>query len=212
MSTQLARPALRIFAKAITKARTVFEASSPGLSAWLVFYEAKQAAYAQLVASVPQVAAVRDFWRYIQNMPVTQWLPIVEAQIEQTTRSRPLCEECRAVEVSGPTRRCTTCQRATRRETYRESKRPARIKQRMRKCPVCGIQPLDSEQRVCLSCQVNRRRERNRRYQKSLKQRNVRRVQHDFTREDNSTVPPSRSATTPARNVERKAVLTSVVA
>jgi hypothetical protein len=174
LRTAKARRALREFAKTVTEARKVFAASggvgsAGGVRAWLVFYDAKQAAYAKLVAALPQVAAIPDFWSYVQNMPATQWLPIIEAQIEQITRSRSLCEECGAVEVSWPTHRCPGCQEATRRETYRKSKQRTRIKQQMRKCPVCMVEPLNPCCRVCLSCQKASRRARNQRYQKSLK-------------------------------------------
>lgn len=209
MSAQVATLALRTFANAITEARSVFETSKAGMTAWLVFYEAKQSAYAQLVAAVPHIAEIRDFWRYIQNMPVTQWQPVIEAQIEQMMRNRSSCEQCGAAEVIWPTRRCPACQEATRRETYRKSKQRARLRKRQRKCPVCGIEPLVPRQRVCLRCQDNRRRGRNQRYQKSLKQRNLRRVQPDFTREEMSTVSSPRPFTQLGASVEREAVLTT---
>jgi hypothetical protein len=209
-----ARRALRKFAKAVTEARKVFAAAggvgaAGGVRAWLVFYDAKQAAYAKLVVALPQVAAIPDFWRYVQNMPVAQWLPVIEAQVAQISRSRSWCRACGAVEVTWPSRRCAQCQKARRRQTYRNAKQRKRIKEEMRKCGACQIEPLGPRQRVCFNCKSNARRERNRRYQKSLKERNLRRVQPDFTREDLSTLPGCRVSTPPAPNVEREAVLVS---
>ena len=208
-----ARRALREFAKAVTEARKVFAAAGgvgapSGVRAWLVFYDAKQAAYAELIAALPQVATIQDFWRYVQNMPVAQWLPIIETEVEHIIVSRSLCEDCGAAEASWPTRRCAGCQKARRRNTYRNAKERKRIKEQARKCAVCQIELLGLRQRVCFRCKANARRERNRRYQKSLKQRNLRRVQPDFTREEGSTVSASRISRCPARTVEQEAVLT----
>ena len=96
----------------------------------------------------------------------------------------------------------------TRSEAERNAKQRKRIKEQMRKCSVCRVEPLGPRQRVCLRRQANRRHKRNQRYEKSLKQQNLRRVQPDFTREASSTVSASRISRCPARNVEREAVLT----
>ena len=207
-----ARRALREFAKSVTEARNVFAATGGvgapgGVRAWLVFYDAKQAAYAKLVAALPKVAAIQDFWRYVQNMPVAQWLPIIEAQVAQIICSTSLCRDCGAAEVASPARRCAQCQKARQRETYRKSKQRACAEERMRKCKVCQIEPLGPRERVCFDCQAKTRRERNRRYQKSRKDRKLRRVHGNVTREESSTVSASRISRCPARNVEREAVL-----
>ena len=78
-----ARRALREFAKAVKEASNVFAgAGGPraggGVRAWLAFYHAKEAAYAKLVVVLPQVAAIPEFWRYVQNMAVAQWLPALK--------------------------------------------------------------------------------------------------------------------------------------
>ena len=208
-----ARRALREFAKTVTEARKLFEVvggvgAAGGVRAWLVFYEAKQAAYSDLVDAVPQVPAIRDFWRYVQNMPVMQWLPIIEAEVQHILLTRPYCRDCGAVEVTWPSRRCAQCQKVRRRETDRNAKRRKRIKEEMRKCEACHVEPLGRRQRVCFKCKANARRERNRRYQKSLKEGNLRRVQADFTRENLSTLPACRVSTPSAPNVECEAVLT----
>jgi hypothetical protein len=214
LRTEKARRALREFAKIVTEARKVFAApggvgSASGVRAWLVFYEAKQSAYADLRDAVPQVPGIQDFWRYVQNMPVTQWLPIIEAEGEHITLNRSLCEDCGTVEGSWPTpRRCEECEKARRRKTYRNAKERKRIREQARKCAVCQVEPVGSRQRVCFKYKANVRRERNRRYQKSLKQRNLRRGQPDFTREESSTVSALRISRCPARSVEDEAVLT----
>ena len=208
-----ARRALAEFAKAVTEARHLFAAvggvgAARGVRAWLAFYDAKQATYAKLVIALPQVTAIPDFWRYVQNMAVAQWLPIIEAQIAQISRIRSLCRDCGAMEVTWPSRRCVQCQKARRWETYRNAKQRKRVKEQMRKCVACHVESLSPRQRVCFKCKANARRERNRRYRKSLKGRKVRRVQPDFTREDLSTLPACRVSTPPAPSVEREAVLT----
>jgi hypothetical protein len=205
--------ALREFAKTVTEARKVFTAAggvgaAGGVRAWLVFYEAKQAAHIKLVGAVPAVAAIPDFWRYVQNMPVIQWLPIIEAEVTRITCNRSLCRDRGAVEVTWPARRCAQCQKGRRRETYRKSKQRKLAKQRMRKCAVCKVEPLGPRQRICPKCQENARRERNRRYQKSRQDRKLRRVQGHVTREDSSTVSASPIPRCQACNVEREAVLT----
>jgi hypothetical protein len=58
---------LQDFAVSVTEARKVFEAGRD-MASWLVFYEAKQTAYAKLHAALPQVETIEGFWRYVQNM------------------------------------------------------------------------------------------------------------------------------------------------
>jgi hypothetical protein len=207
LCAQKARRALREFAKTITEARTVFEADR-SMKTWLALYEAKHAAYSELVTALPQIAEIEDFWRYVQNMPVVKWVPIIEAEVQHIMPGRTLCEDCGAVEVSWPTRRCAQCQEARRRETYRNAKQRKRTKERIRQCQVCQVEPLGPYQKVCASCQTKHRQERNQRYQKSLKERNLRRVQPDSTKEKSSTVSASGVSGYPVQNVELEAVLT----
>jgi len=207
LHTPKARCALREFAKVVTEARKAFAAAG-GVRAWLAFYHAKEVAYAKLVVVLPQVAAIPEFWRYVQNMAVARWLPIVEAQLAQISHSRSLCQDCDAVEVTWPSRRCAQCQEARRRETYRNAKERKRIKEQERKCAACHVEPLGPRQRVCFKCKTNRRSERNRRYQKSLKDDNLRRVQSNSPKEKTSTICGSPISPCLAQNVEPEAVLT----
>jgi hypothetical protein len=78
---------LQAFAREVTRARKVFDAER-NVVAWLAFYEAKQAAYADLVAALPQVKEIHGFWHYIQNMPLVAWLPVIESEITRITKSR----------------------------------------------------------------------------------------------------------------------------
>jgi len=198
---------LQEFSHAATEARKVFE-SGRDAAAWLVFYEAKQTAYAKLAAALPQVTAIDDFWRFVQNRTPVAWLPIIEREVQRIIRSKHLCCDCWGVAVTRPERRCSQCRKARRLETCQKAKQRARAKQAMRKCPVCNVEPLmDSRQRVCLSCRANARRERNRRYRKSLKEQKLRRVQPDFTREGMSTVTPNGVTRQPRRTVDSEGVL-----
>jgi hypothetical protein len=54
---------LQGFASAIAKARSGFDSGGP----WIAFYEAKQTAYAELIAALPEIEKVSHFWRYVQN-------------------------------------------------------------------------------------------------------------------------------------------------
>jgi hypothetical protein len=200
--------ALRDFAHEVTTARKVFDARR-NAPAWLVFYELKQSAYAKLAAALPQVTDIGDFWRYVQNMGPAAWLPIIEREILRITHSKHLCRDCGAVAVTWPERRCAPCQKARRLESYQKAKQRARVKQRMRKCPVCKVEPLNPRCRVCLSCQKASRRARNQRYQKSLKDGSVRRVQPKFTREGMSTVTRNHITTQPRQTVDSEGVLTA---
>jgi hypothetical protein len=202
---------LQEFANTIMKARKAVNADR-GIGAWLVFHETKQSAHAKLMGALPQLKEIQDFWRYVQSMRVAEWLPVIEAQLARITRWRSLCHDCGAAEISWPERRCVHCRKARRLDTYRKAKDWARAKRRMRKCPVCSVALLNRRERVCPNCQANGRRERNRRYQKSLKDRKLRRLQPDSTTGGGSTVPLSKPATMLAQNVERKSVLAGGVA
>jgi hypothetical protein len=198
---------LLAFAKSITDAQRQFV---PGdCSSWLAFYEAKQTAYGELLRAQPEVRAIEDegFWRCMQNMPLAEWLPTIDAKVERIIRRRSLCHDCGAIKISWPKHLCPECKKARRLETYRKAKERARIKQRTRKCPRCKIEPLDYRQKICRRCRANARRQRNRRYQKSLKERKARRVQPEFTSEGTSTIPISQPVTLSVQSVAPEAVL-----
>jgi hypothetical protein len=204
-----AAAALQDFAHEVTNARKVFDAGRT-LSAWLVFYEVKESAYAKLIAALPQIKDIEDFWRYVQNMGPTAWLPIIEREILRVIHSKHLCRDCGAVAVTWPQRRCAQCQKARRLETYQKARHLARAKQRMRKCLVCKVEPLNPRCRICPTCQKASRRARNKRYyQKSLKDDSVRRVQPHFTREGMSTVARKHITRRPRQTVDSEGVLTA---
>jgi hypothetical protein len=202
---------LQRFANAVRHARNLFHADR-SVCAWLAFYEVKQAAYSELVAALPQLKEIHDFWRYVQDMPVAKWVPLIEAEVERIARRRSLCHECGIAVISWPERLCPECKKQRRLETYRKAKERARIKQRSRQCPRCKTEPLSRRQKVCRTCQANARRERNRRYQKCLKEAAIRRVQPKFTRRGTSTIPLSRPVAVSVQSVEPGAVLEGEVA
>jgi hypothetical protein len=156
--------------------------------AWLVFYQAKQGAYAKLAAALPQVKEIEDLWRYVQNMPSIAWLPIIEGEITNITNSRCLCAHCQKVKVSFPERFCYKCRKIRRSEAATKSRLTRKVKEQMRKCPICRMTPLQLRQRKCVDCKQSARRDRNRRYQKSLKEAEIRRVQPNLKREAMLTV------------------------
>ena len=173
---------LQTFAQAVTKAREAFDADR-SMAAWLVFYEAKQRAHAELVAALPQVKEIEDFWRYVQSMASTAWLPIVEGEINGVNKSRCLCARCQQVKVSFPERFCDECRKSRRSDAAIKSRLTRELKEQMRKCPICHTTPLQPRQRKCDKCKQSTRRDRNRRYQKSLKESEIRRVRQNLTRE-----------------------------
>jgi hypothetical protein len=156
--------------------------------AWLVFYEAKQGAYTKLATALPQVKEIEDFWRYVQNMPSIAWLSIIEDEITSLTNSRCLCAHCQKVKVSFPERFCDKCRKIRRSEAATKSRLTRKAKEQMRKCPICHTTPLQPMERKCVDCKQSARRDRNRRYQKSLKEPEIRRVQPNLTREAMLTV------------------------
>src|SRR5262249_45526170 len=123
---------LQVFAQAVAEARKMFQ-TSRDVGAWGIFYEAKEAAYAKLVAALPQVKEVKDFWRYVQNMPPAKWLPIIEGEIARITTSRCLCARCQKVKVSWPVRFCQECRKIRRSEAASKSRLTRKLKQQMRK-------------------------------------------------------------------------------
>jgi hypothetical protein len=178
---------LQTFAQAVTEARKLFDADRD-TAAWLVFYEAKQVAYAKLVAALPQVEEIEDFWRHVQNMSSVAWLPIIHGEITRITKSRCLCARCQEVKVSWPERFCDACRKVRRSEATIKSRQTRKLKEQMRKCPICYSTPLQAKERKCADCKQSARRDRNRRYQKSLKESEIRRLQPNLTREAMLTV------------------------
>ena len=178
---------LQAFAQAITEARKVFDADH-SMAAWLVFCEAKQTAFAKFVEALPQVKEVEDFWRYVQNMASTAWLPRVEGEIASITKSRCLCARCQQLKVTFPERFCDECRKIRRSEAAIKSRLTRKLREQMRKCPICLTTPLQPRQRKCADCKESTRRDRNRRYQQSLKESQIRRLQPNLTREAMLTV------------------------
>ena len=153
-----------------------------------MFYEAKEAAYTKLVAALPQVKAIDDFWRCAQNMPSAKWLPIIEGEIAHITKNRCLCARCQTVKVSWPVRFCEECRKIRRSEAAIKSQQTRKLKEHMRKCPICLTTALQPRQRKCADCKQSARRDRNRRYQKCLKESKIRRVRPNIARETTLTV------------------------
>ena len=178
---------IQIFDQSVTEARKAFDADR-NMATWLVFYEAKQTAFAKLVTALPQVKEVKDLWRYVQNMPTPVWLPIIEDEITRVTKSRCLCARCHNVKVSCSERFCDECRKIRRSEAAIKSRQTRKRKEQMRKCPICQTAPLQPRQRKCADCKQSARRDRNRRYQKSLKESETRRLQPDLPREAMLTV------------------------
>jgi hypothetical protein len=193
------------FAHTVTEARKVFDGSDRSASAWLILYEAKQTAYAKLVAALPQVREIDDFWRYVQNRPPVAWLPIIEDEISRITKSRCLCARCQDVKVAWPERFCDECRKIRRSEAATKSRRTRKLKERMRKCPICHATPLQSGERKCAECKRDARRDRNRRYQKCLKESKIRRVQPNLTREAMLTVGETDQLASPVQLLTAKA-------
>jgi hypothetical protein len=129
-----------------------------------------------------------DFWRYVQNMAPVAWLPIIEGEITRITKSRCLCARCQEVKVSWPERFCDKCRKVRRSEAVTKARLTRKLREQMRKCPICKTTPLQPRQRKCDECQQSVRRHRNRRYQKSLKESEIRRVQQNPAREAMLTV------------------------
>ena len=188
----------------------MFEAGRT-MTAWLLFNEAKQIAYANLIAALPQVREIEDFWRYVQNMPSVRWLPIIEREISLITKSRCLCARCQKVKVSWPERFCDECRKIRRSEAATKARLTRKAKEQMRKCPICKITPLQPRQRKCDTCKQSARRERNKRYQKSLKESKIRRLQPNLTREAMLTVSETDQLGSPTQLLTAKASLAGPV-
>ena len=195
---------LQTFGQSVTEARKAFDADR-NMAAWLVFYEAKQTGFAKLVAALPQVKEVEDFWPYVQNMPSAEWLPIIEGQIARITTSRCLCARCQKVKVSWPVRFCQECRKIRRSEAASKSRLTRKLKEQMRKCPICHLTPLQPKERKCAYCKQSARRDRNRRYQKCLKESKIRRVRPHIAREAMLTVGETDQLGSPTQPLTAKA-------
>jgi hypothetical protein len=191
---------LQDFGRIVTEARKVFDAGRD-MTAWLVFYEAKQAAYAKLAVALPLVNEVENFWRYVQNMAPVAWLPLIEGEISRITKSRCLCARCQKVKVTWPEHFCDECRKIRRSEAATRSRQTRKVKEQMRKCPICKTAPLQPRQRKCDECMRAARRDRNRRYQKSLKESKIRRLQPNFTKEKMLTVGETDQLGSPIRGL-----------
>jgi hypothetical protein len=201
---------LQGFARTVTEARQEFD-TDRHMIAWVVFYEAKQGAYTKLVAVLPQVNDIEDFWRYVQNMTPVAWLPIIEGEITRVTKSRCLCARCQKVKVSWPEHFCNECRKARRSEAVTKARLTRKLKEKMRKCPICKTTPLQPRQRKCADCKQSARRDRNRRYQKSLKESEMRRFQPNSTREAMLTVSETDQLGGPTQLLTAKASLSGSV-
>ena len=151
---------LLAFAKSIADAQRQFV---PGdCSSWLAFYEAKQAAYSELLRAQREVRAIEDenFWRYVQNTPAAQWLPILEREVKRI-RASWVCRDCHA-----PMERaaiCPKCLKSRRLESLRTCRERRRETARsVRRCSDCGTR-LEIRRRFCQPCATSRRRESKRR-------------------------------------------------
>jgi hypothetical protein len=195
---------LQTFGQSVTETRKVFDADR-NMIAWLVFYEAKQTAYAKLQAAFPQVEAIEDFWRYVQTMPPVAWLPIIEREVASITKSRCLCAHCQGVKVSWPERFCDECRKIRRSEAATKSRQTRKLKEQTRKCPICRTRPLQPRQRKCAECKQSARRDRNRRYQKSLKESEIRRLQPNLTKEAMLTLGETDQLGSPIKLLTAKA-------
>jgi hypothetical protein len=179
---------LQLFAQEVSTARREFEAMR-GMSSWLVFFEAKQAAYEKLVAELPKAKDIEDFWRYVQSMPTVVWLPIIERELERIAG-----HHCRDCPTPIPMARilCDSCKSAARIEALRLAQARKREKDKLPRCPECGNNPIYPEQRKCDACKRQARRDRNERYLKSLKEVKVRRLEADFTQHGLVITPQKR--------------------
>src|SRR4029450_2893312 len=71
---------LEAFAAAIDKARRTFSPEQ-GCSGWLVFQDAKQAAYTKLMEAIPEVEGIVDFWRFVQNIETSQIAAFLRSEL-----------------------------------------------------------------------------------------------------------------------------------
>ena len=154
---------------------------------------------------MPQVKEIEDFWRNVQNRPSVAWLPIIEGEITGVTKSRCFCARCQQVKVSWPERLCDECRKIRRSEAAIKSRQTRNLKEQMRKCPICKTTPLQRRQRKCADCKQSARRDRNRRYQTSLKESKIRRLQPNLTSEAMLTIGETDQLGSPIQLLTAKA-------
>lgn len=179
--------ALLTFARSVATARERFR---PGdHSSWLRFYQAKQDAYADLLAAQPAIKAVPEFWRLVQNRLAHEWVPLVAKEIQCLTR------DCKV-----------QCDAENRRRQYREAKQRQAQRQQMRLCPVCKIERLAAGKKICKPCQRAAAARRSKRFRAKLKDAARNGIADQFMREANSTKSTPRLFMPLPGNVEGEAV------
>src|SRR5262249_24436961 len=104
----------------------------------------------------PEVRAIEDFWRYVQNTPAAQWLPMLAREIKRI-RASWVCQDCRVpMEKAGTCPKCLKARRLESLRIHRERRRE--IGRSVRTCPDCGTK-LGRRQKFCQSCRTSRRRD-----------------------------------------------------
>jgi len=169
--------ALQLFAQEVTRARREFESNPDITTQWLTYFEAKQAAYAELLGAVPEVEGIEDFWRYVQNTPTAVWFPVIERQLGRIAGHH--CRDC-ATLIPVTRELCDECRKVARAKTLRLAQSRKREEDKLPRCPECGTNPIRGDQRKCDVCKREARRSRNRRHRESLNQVKVRRVEAVF--------------------------------
>ncbi len=110
------------FATTVEEARKAFQACSGAdldIAAWLVYYEAKEAAYQDLLQKVPPLRDIPDFWRLAQNSSSVTWIPVIEREIKKILSSA-VCA-CGA-KLKWPKTICLKCSKEN-----REARKRARL-------------------------------------------------------------------------------------
>ena len=156
---------LQLFAQEVSTARCEFEATR-GMSSWLVFFEAKQEAYAKLAAAVPEVKQIEDFWRYVQNISVKQYLPILDSEIKRI-RATWKCRDCGTpMQRAGVCPECLKERRLEGARIYQEEKRQAEEQAKAiaakKLCRDCHRIEVTGIKRYCERCSTKRNRENGR--------------------------------------------------
>lgn len=104
------------------------------LVGWLIYHEAKQQAYEELVEQLNEIAYIEGFWRIVSGGG--DWeLRLLEA-IKALHKGTP-CRSCGAAKVKWPDRNCETCIAAKRHklEATKESRKALRKRKRLKTKP-----------------------------------------------------------------------------